>query len=70
MMRKFFSQPTHVRQPYEPHFWQMTDEGLTKDAAATVYNALAHRQRALDTAAAERAQHDPGTLAPHPQTDE
>ncbi|MEU8883887.1 hypothetical protein [Streptomyces hydrogenans] len=70
MMRKFFSQPTRVRQPYEPHFWQMTDEGLTKDAAATVYNALAHRQRALDTAATERAQHDPGTLASNPQTAE
>ncbi|MEW2553661.1 hypothetical protein AB0957_18240 [Streptomyces zhihengii] len=70
LMRLLFSQPTRVRQPYEPHLWQVTDGGLAKDAAETVYNALAHRQRALDTAAMKRAQHDPVRLAGHPPADE
>ncbi|WP_328419183.1 hypothetical protein [Streptomyces sp. NBC_00443] len=33
VMKMLFSQPVHVRQPYEPHFWQMVDGGLAKDAA-------------------------------------
>ena len=70
LMRVLFSQPTHVRQVYEPHFWQMTDDGLAKDAAQKLDRELTHRQKALDTAAMKRAQHDPEHLAGHPLADE
>ncbi len=69
MMRVFFSQPTHVRQLYEPHFWQMTDGGLTKDAAQKLDQELTLRQQALDTAAMRRAQLNPEHLAGHPPAD-
>ncbi|MFJ2607992.1 hypothetical protein ACIO13_23910 [Streptomyces sp. NPDC087425] len=69
MMSAFFSQPTHVRQPYEPHFWQMTDGGLAKDAAQKLDQELTLRQQALDTAAMERAQHNPERLSGHPLAD-
>ncbi|MFF9016119.1 hypothetical protein ACF09C_24530 [Streptomyces sp. NPDC014870] len=70
VMREFFSQPTRVRQPYEPHLWQMTDGGLAKDAVETLDRELALRQQALDTAAMKRAQHDAGRLTGRPPADE
>ncbi|MFD9223545.1 hypothetical protein ACFWDI_26910 [Streptomyces sp. NPDC060064] len=63
VMRALFSQPTRVRQRYEPHFWQMTDGGLAQDAAQKFDRELTLRQQALDTAAMKRAQQDPGRPA-------
>ncbi|MFF4448756.1 hypothetical protein [Streptomyces sp. NPDC001502] len=55
-MKIVFSQSMRVRQRYEPHFWQMTDVGLAKDAAHKLDQELLLRQQRLDTAAEQRAQ--------------
>lgn len=65
-----FPQPTRVRQPYEPHFWQMTDDGLTKDALQTLDRELTHRREALADAATKRAQHDPERRTSYASADE
>ncbi|MFD6181417.1 hypothetical protein [Streptomyces goshikiensis] len=70
VMKMLISQPAHVRQPYEPHFWQMTDGGLAKDAAQKLDRELTHRQQALDTAAVKRAQQAPGRPAGDRPADE
>jgi hypothetical protein len=70
LMKMLFSQPTHVRQPYEPHFWQITDEGLAKDAAQKLDQELTLRQQALDSAATKRAQQEPRRLAGSRPADE
>jgi hypothetical protein len=57
VIKAHFSQPTRVRQPYEPHFWQMTDDGLAKDAVQTLDRELTHRREAL-LAAMKRVEHD------------
>ncbi|MCX5535222.1 hypothetical protein OG785_32305 [Streptomyces sp. NBC_00006] len=68
-MKMLFSQPERARRPYEPHRWQVTDGGLAKDAAKKLDRELTHRQKALDTAAMERAQHNAERLAGHPSAD-
>ncbi|AOW85169.1 hypothetical protein BC342_00055 [Streptomyces olivaceus] len=65
-----FSQPTRVRQPYQPHFWQMTDDGLAENAMQALDRELTHRREALADAAMKRVQHDPERLADHAPTDE
>lgn len=65
-----FPQPTRVRRPYEPHFWQMTDNGLTKNALQTLDRELTHRREALADAATRRAQHDPEHRTSHASADE
>lgn len=68
--RALFSQPTRVRQLYEPHLWQVTDGGLAKDAVETLDRELTLRKQALDTAATKRAQHNAERLAGPPPADE
>ncbi|MGW7436377.1 hypothetical protein [Streptomyces sp. NPDC054849] len=51
LLKILFSQPTRVRQRYEPRFWQMTDAGLARDAAQKLDRELILRQQRLDTAA-------------------
>ncbi|MEV5645093.1 hypothetical protein AB0L67_33970 [Streptomyces flaveolus] len=65
-----FSQPTRVRKPYQPHFWQTTDDGLAKDAVQTLDRELTHRREALADAAMKRVQHDTERLAGHTPADE
>ncbi|MFD3885025.1 hypothetical protein [Streptomyces microflavus] len=65
VMKALFSQPTRVRQRYEPHFWQVTDSGLAKDAAETLDRELTLRQKGLDAAATNRAQHETGHTPAH-----
>ncbi|WP_143202954.1 hypothetical protein [Streptomyces sp. CB02261] len=60
-----FSQPARPRRRYEPHYWQVTDEGLDKDAAAKLDRELNLRQRVLDDTARNRV---PGTTAPRRQS--
>ncbi|MGW5931888.1 hypothetical protein ACWF2L_37475 [Streptomyces anulatus] len=69
-MTALFPQRTRVRRPYEPHFWQMTDNGLTKNALQTLDRELTHRREALADAATKRAQHDPERRTSHASTDE
>ncbi|MCX2178963.1 hypothetical protein KV205_00175 [Streptomyces sp. SKN60] len=70
VIKALFSQPTRVRQAYEPHYWQMTDDGLAKDAVQTLDRELTHRREALADAALKRVQHDPERLADHAPADE
>lgn len=65
-----FPQRARVRRPYEPHFWQMTDNGLTKDALQTLDRELTHRREALADAATKRAQHDPERRTSYASADE
>ncbi|MEV8095253.1 hypothetical protein [Kitasatospora sp. NPDC085879] len=65
-----FSQPTRVRHPYQPHFWQMTDDGLAENALQALDRELTHRRGALANAAMKRVQHDPERLAGHAPADE
>lgn len=59
VIKALFSQPTRVRQVHEPHFWQMTDDGLAENAAQRLDRELTHRRVALADAAMKRAQHGP-----------
>ncbi|MFF9922773.1 hypothetical protein ACF1HG_35275 [Streptomyces globisporus] len=52
--KALFSQPIHVRQPYEPHRWQMTDEGLAKDAVQALDRELVLEQQAAAAKHARR----------------
>ncbi|MFF0190822.1 hypothetical protein [Streptomyces sp. NPDC005244] len=70
LVTALFSQPTRVRQAYEPNFWQMTDDGLAENAVQTLDRELTHRHEALADAAMKRAQHDPEHFAGHPPADE
>ncbi|MFE5483033.1 hypothetical protein [Streptomyces sp. NPDC056527] len=70
LIKALFSQPTRVRQAYEPHYWQMTDDGLAENAVQTLDRELTHRREALADAALKRVQHDPERLAGHAPTDE
>ncbi|MFC8833292.1 hypothetical protein ACFWJE_32490 [Streptomyces griseoincarnatus] len=55
-LKALFSQPTRPRRRYEPHHWQVTDQGLDEDAAKRLDQELTLRQQALETAAKQRAQ--------------
>ncbi|MFD8633751.1 hypothetical protein [Streptomyces sp. NPDC059533] len=51
---EFFAQTD--RERYEPYRWQVTDQGLTKDALETCMRELTIRQKRLNETAAYRAQ--------------
>ncbi len=70
VIKALFSQPTRVRQAYEPHYWQMTDDGLDKDAVQTLDRELTHRRETLADAALKRVQRDSERLADHAPADE
>lgn len=55
-LKMLFSQSTRPRRRYEPHYWQVTDQGLDEDAAKKLDQELTLRQQHLDTAARQRAQ--------------
>ncbi|MEV7076671.1 hypothetical protein [Streptomyces sp. NPDC093990] len=65
-----FSQPTRVRQPYQPHFWQMTDDGLAKNAMQALDRELIHRREALANGAMTRVSHDTEPFAGHAPADD
>ncbi|MFE7757653.1 hypothetical protein [Streptomyces sp. NPDC057429] len=69
LIRALFSEPTRVRQAYEPHFWQMTDNGLTANAVQTLDRELTYRREKLADAAMKRMQHDPEGPASHASAD-
>jgi hypothetical protein len=53
-LKVLFSQPTRLRRRYEPHYWQVTDQGLNANAAKRLDQELTLRQQDLDTAAKQR----------------
>ncbi|MFF9690990.1 hypothetical protein [Streptomyces sp. NPDC014623] len=69
LIRALFSQPARVRQAYEPHFWQMTDDGLAANAMQTLDRELTHRREKLADAAMTRVQDDPERPADHAPAD-
>ncbi|MGW1364878.1 hypothetical protein ACWCQP_46700 [Streptomyces chartreusis] len=58
-LKTVFSQPIRLRRRYEPHYWQVTDQGLNEDAAKKLDQELTLRQQELETAARHRAQKRP-----------
>ncbi|MFF4035976.1 hypothetical protein ACFYZ2_40595 [Streptomyces sviceus] len=58
-LKELFSPPTRPRRRYEPHHWQVTDEGLDENAVKKLDQELTLRQQALDTAAKQRAHKTP-----------
>ncbi|WP_367540433.1 hypothetical protein [Streptomyces globisporus] len=68
--KALFSQPYHVRQAYEPHYWQLTDDGLAEDAVQKLDRELTHRRVALADATTRRMQLDPERLADHAMPEE
>ncbi|MGX1886925.1 hypothetical protein [Streptomyces sp. NPDC055287] len=54
-----YTQPARPRRRYEPHYWQVTDEGLNKDAVQRLNKELTLRQQELDSTAKQRAQNRP-----------
>ncbi|MFD3819807.1 hypothetical protein ACFWRZ_32500 [Streptomyces rubiginosohelvolus] len=68
--KALFSQPHRVRQVYEPHYWQMTDDGLAEDAVQKLDRELTHRRVELANAATRRGQHEPEHLVDHAAPEE